>query len=53
MNNKKVMLDNNENLLSTFQGLDGCDGDVDDHYSNPAKPVILQNGICSKMVWHY
>ena len=48
LNNKKVLLDNSQNLLSTFQGLDGCDGDVDDHYSNPAKPVILQNGICSK-----
>ncbi len=48
LNQKKVALDNQENLLSTFEGLDGCDGDVNDHYAKPPKPIILENGVCSR-----
>lgn len=48
INNKKVMMDNKENLLSTFEGLDGCDGSINDHYAKPSKPIILQSGVCSK-----
>ncbi|MCI5745501.1 MAG: hypothetical protein MR270_04385 [Erysipelotrichaceae bacterium] len=47
LNEKKVKLDNEGNLKGTFEGLDGCDGDINDHYANPAKPLILQNGVCS------
>ena len=47
LNEKKVKLDNEGNLKGTFEGLDGCDGDINDHYANPAKPLILQNGACS------
>ncbi len=45
---KKVLMNNQENLLSTFEGLDGCDGDVNDHYANPPKPIRLENGVCSR-----
>ena len=45
---KKVKLDNKENLLSTFEGLDGCDGNVNDHYANPPRPLVLEKGVCSK-----
>ena len=48
INNKKVSLDNKDNLLSTCMGLDGCDGSINDHYAKPARPLILGNGVCSK-----
>lgn len=48
INDEKILLDNKENLLSTFEGLDGCDGNVNDHYANPPKPLVLEKGVCSK-----
>lgn len=48
INNKRIKMDNEGNLLSTYEGLDGADGDVDDHYSKPAKPLVLEKGVCSK-----
>ena len=48
INGNKVSFDNSENLLSTFSGLDGCDGDVNDHYAKPAKKLVLEYGVCSK-----
>lgn len=48
INNQKIALDNKENLLGTCEGLDGADGAINDHYANPAKPLILENGVVSK-----
>lgn len=48
LNNKKVKIDNSENLKSTACGLDGFDGDSINVYTNKNEKIILENGVCSK-----
>lgn len=51
LNDKKLSLDNSENLLGTYKTLDGYDGGyyIGNGRRTPYhKPIELENGVCSK-----
>ena len=41
LNNKKIKIDNSENLKSTACGLDGFDGDSTNIYTNKNEKIIF------------
>lgn len=52
LNNKEILIDNNNNLLGTYRTLDRCDGNIqyDDPflYQDRYKELQLETGVCSK-----
>ena len=48
IDNKIISLNNDDNLLGTATGLDGCLGNVNTEYAKTPTPIVMENGVCSK-----